>query len=221
MSKSGLLVLMGQAIPSRSSDRRTEPEQEHATKLSRHARTVGTLCCRRTEQVVDRLDIFDLSSEVLRGFLDHLEQNRRCSIRTRNQRLAAVHAMARLHRRTQPRTYRLVQPVTRRPIQAIHTERTLLYGQARDGCCPRGSQPPHRARVPRSCAPAVPLQLRCSRLRSRVILLIGDLNCVPTNSATCNCEVRDARCDGARSGRRPSTHCSPLFATGRPTNPSF
>src|SRR5207245_2316256 len=38
---------------------------------------------------------FDLSSEALRGFLDYLEQNRRCSIRTRNQRLAAVHAIAR------------------------------------------------------------------------------------------------------------------------------
>jgi integrase/recombinase XerD len=44
---------------------------------------------------VDRLDVFDLSSNVLRGFLDHLEQHRGCSIRTRNQRLAAVHAMAR------------------------------------------------------------------------------------------------------------------------------
>jgi integrase/recombinase XerD len=44
---------------------------------------------------VDRLDVFDLSSEVLRGFLDYLEQHRGCSIRTRNQRLAAVHAMAR------------------------------------------------------------------------------------------------------------------------------
>jgi len=44
---------------------------------------------------VDRLDVFDLSSEVLRGFLDHLERHRGCSIRTRNQRLAAIHAMAR------------------------------------------------------------------------------------------------------------------------------
>jgi site-specific recombinase XerD len=43
---------------------------------------------------VDRLDIFDLSADVLRSFLDHLEQVRGCSIRTRNQRLAAVHAMA-------------------------------------------------------------------------------------------------------------------------------
>ncbi len=42
---------------------------------------------------VDRLDVCDLSSDVLRGFLDHVEQERRCSIRTRNQRLAAIHAM--------------------------------------------------------------------------------------------------------------------------------
>jgi site-specific recombinase XerD len=39
--------------------------------------------------------VTDLSREVLRDFLDHLEQSRRCSVRTRNQRLAAVHAMAR------------------------------------------------------------------------------------------------------------------------------
>ena len=44
---------------------------------------------------VNRLDIFDLSADVLRSFLDQLEQVRGCSIRTRNQRLAAVHAMAR------------------------------------------------------------------------------------------------------------------------------
>jgi site-specific recombinase XerD len=44
---------------------------------------------------IDRLDIFELSDDVLRSFLDHLEKVRRCSIRTRNQRLAAVHAMAR------------------------------------------------------------------------------------------------------------------------------
>lgn len=44
---------------------------------------------------VDRLDIFDLSADVVRSFLNHIERSRGCSIRTRNQRLAAVHAMAR------------------------------------------------------------------------------------------------------------------------------
>jgi integrase/recombinase XerD len=44
---------------------------------------------------IDRLDVFDLSDDVVRCFLDHVEQERKCSIRTRNQRLAAIHAMAR------------------------------------------------------------------------------------------------------------------------------
>jgi integrase/recombinase XerD len=44
---------------------------------------------------IDRLEVFDLSSDVLRSFLDHLEKERRCSVRTRNQRLAGIHAMAR------------------------------------------------------------------------------------------------------------------------------
>jgi site-specific recombinase XerD len=49
----------------------------------------------RKKTDIDRLEVFDLSSDVLRRFLDHLEKERKCSIRTRNQRLAAVHAMAR------------------------------------------------------------------------------------------------------------------------------
>jgi len=44
---------------------------------------------------VDRLKVFDLSSELIRKFLNHLEQNRCCSVTTRNQRLAALHAFAR------------------------------------------------------------------------------------------------------------------------------
>jgi site-specific recombinase XerD len=44
---------------------------------------------------IDRLNVVDLSREVLSQFLDYLEQGRGCSVRTRNQRLAAVHAMAR------------------------------------------------------------------------------------------------------------------------------
>src|SRR5581483_11935896 len=44
---------------------------------------------------IDMLAIGDLSTDVLRSFLDHLETKRDCSIRTRNQRLAAIHAMAR------------------------------------------------------------------------------------------------------------------------------
>lgn len=44
---------------------------------------------------VDRLAVADLSLELLREFLTHLEQNRRCSTVTRNQRLGGLHALAR------------------------------------------------------------------------------------------------------------------------------
>ena len=44
---------------------------------------------------VDRLTVLDLSADMVRLFLADLEQSRRCSIPTRNQRLAAVHALAR------------------------------------------------------------------------------------------------------------------------------
>jgi len=49
----------------------------------------------RRKKPVDQLAVDDLSADVLREFLEHLEVKRSCSIRTRNQRLAAVHAMAR------------------------------------------------------------------------------------------------------------------------------
>ncbi len=50
---------------------------------------------RQQKKSIDLLCVDDLSSQALKGFLDHLEKHRNCSIRTRNQRLAAVHAMAR------------------------------------------------------------------------------------------------------------------------------
>lgn len=51
--------------------------------------------CARKKMAVDRLNVIDLSRAVLTQFLDHLEQGRGCSVRTRNQRLAAIHAIAR------------------------------------------------------------------------------------------------------------------------------
>jgi site-specific recombinase XerD len=49
----------------------------------------------RTGKPVDRLNVTDLSAEHVRQFLSDLEEKRRCAIVTRNQRLAAVHALAR------------------------------------------------------------------------------------------------------------------------------
>lgn len=44
---------------------------------------------------VDRLTVIDLSAQLVRDFLCDVEDSRGCSIATRNQRLAAIHALAR------------------------------------------------------------------------------------------------------------------------------
>jgi len=50
---------------------------------------------RRARKPIDRLDVIDVSAERLRQFLRDLEEKRGCAIATRNQRLAAIHALAR------------------------------------------------------------------------------------------------------------------------------
>jgi site-specific recombinase XerD len=49
----------------------------------------------KLHQSVDRLTVLDLSADLVRLFLADLEQSRGCAIPTRNQRLAAIHALAR------------------------------------------------------------------------------------------------------------------------------
>jgi integrase/recombinase XerD len=42
----------------------------------------------------DRLLVEDMGADLLRNFMRHIEEVRKCSISTRNQRLAAIHALA-------------------------------------------------------------------------------------------------------------------------------
>ena len=44
---------------------------------------------------IDRLTVDDLSSQIVRLFLTHIEQQRSCLTSTRNQRLGGIHALAR------------------------------------------------------------------------------------------------------------------------------
>jgi site-specific recombinase XerD len=50
---------------------------------------------RAARRPIDRLAINDVSADRVRRFLDGLEEERGCRIATRNQRLAAIHALAR------------------------------------------------------------------------------------------------------------------------------
>lgn len=49
----------------------------------------------RVHKSIDQLDIGHVSAENVREFLQHVEQARHCSLTTRNQRLAAIHALSR------------------------------------------------------------------------------------------------------------------------------
>src|SRR2546421_10480827 len=49
----------------------------------------------KLSRAVDRLTVIDLSPDLVRCFLSYLEEDRHCGKRTRNQRLAAIHAFAR------------------------------------------------------------------------------------------------------------------------------
>jgi len=44
---------------------------------------------------IDRLAVQDMSANRVRAFLDHIERERECGVRTRNQRLGAIHSLAR------------------------------------------------------------------------------------------------------------------------------
>ena len=50
---------------------------------------------KRKRAAVDTLAVTDLSADVVRAFLAHLESERQCSTATRNQRLSSIHALAR------------------------------------------------------------------------------------------------------------------------------
>lgn len=50
---------------------------------------------RSTRRRIDRLSVEDISADRVRAFLKNLEETRKCGAATRNQRLAAIHSMAR------------------------------------------------------------------------------------------------------------------------------
>lgn len=50
---------------------------------------------KQAKKALDRLHVIDVSANQVRAFLAHLEQDRKVSVGTRNQRLAAIHALAR------------------------------------------------------------------------------------------------------------------------------
>ena len=103
----------------------------------------------KLHQSVDRLTMINVSADLVRLFLTDLEQSRNCSIATRNQRLAAIHALARFVGEHSPEHIAWCGQI--RSIWDIY------FTQVAPICCGRLRQS-LRNTSPSTCTALVPLQ---------------------------------------------------------------
>jgi len=74
---------------------------------------------RRTRRQPSELDLADLDAPLVAAFLDHLEQERGNSVRTRNARLAAIHSLFRYAALRDPEHAELIQRVLSIPPKRL------------------------------------------------------------------------------------------------------
>ncbi len=129
----------------------------------------------KQKKPVDRLEVFDLSSDVLRGFLDHLEQDRRCCIRTRNQRLAAVHAIARFIAERSPEHIAWCSQIRAVPFKRF-TRNELSYMDKPEMDALLAAPDRHTEQGLRDHALLLFLYNSGARVSEAASLMIGDLN---------------------------------------------
>jgi integrase/recombinase XerD len=80
--------LMEYLVGERNLARNTQQSYRDAVRL------LVVFTAANAHKKVDELLIPDIDAELLRAFLRHIEEKRKCSVSSRNQRLAAIHALA-------------------------------------------------------------------------------------------------------------------------------
>lgn len=75
----------------------------------------------RTGKAPAQLDLADLDADMISGFLDHLEQQRHNSVRTRNARLTAIHSFYRFAAYRHPEHAELVSQILAIPTKRCET----------------------------------------------------------------------------------------------------
>jgi len=88
-------------------------------------------CRDRRNRNPARLRMRDINSPLILAFLEHLERERRCSVSTRNQRLAAIHSFACFAQTECPRTLLELQRILLIPPKR-HERREVRYLDADD-----------------------------------------------------------------------------------------
>jgi integrase/recombinase XerD len=79
--------LMEYLIGERNLARNTQRSYRDAVRL------LVVFTAAKVHKKVDELLILDIDADMLRAFLRHIEERRKCSVSSRNQRLAAIHAL--------------------------------------------------------------------------------------------------------------------------------
>ncbi len=92
--------------------RRQRQASDHTVAAYRDAcKLLLAFAQRRTGKTPSQLDLADLDAALVAAFLDHLEQERGNSVRTRNARLAAIHSLFRFAALTHPQDAAVIQRV--------------------------------------------------------------------------------------------------------------
>jgi Phage integrase, N-terminal SAM-like domain len=104
---------------------------------------------RRCGVPVDRLSIDELSPVTVRRFLDHVEQERHCSVSTRNQRLGAIHSLARFIGFPSTGTFVLVCGNALCSLQEDCQDNNRISGEIRVGRSATGARSAHDTRSSR------------------------------------------------------------------------
>ena len=129
----------------------------------------------QSRKTVDVLEVEDLSADVVRNFLAGIEEERGCSVATRNQRLSAIHALAHFIGERSPEHLMWCGEVQRVPFKRTGKNPLTYLEKAEIDALLASPDPEHPAGSERSRALALLIQLwregerggRSEDLRSR------------------------------------------------------
>jgi integrase/recombinase XerD len=80
----------------------------------------------------DELLVEDIGADLLRKFMRHIEETRKCSISTRNQRLAGVHTLARFIAERSPEHLSWCSHIRTVPFKKAMRRASRISGEDRD-----------------------------------------------------------------------------------------
>jgi site-specific recombinase XerD len=117
---------------------------------------------------IERLAVDDVSADRVRAFLNHVEQERGCGVVTRNQRLGAIHSLARFVGMRSPEHLDWCSQIRSIPFKkAAKTVIGYLDKPEMEALLPCPGPPNELGRA-RSRPAAISLQQRCARCRGSI-----------------------------------------------------